>query len=52
MFNAADAKNACVKWIAQWFENNGKDCNAVIRVDNHATRLAELLREKGLFYYW
>lgn len=29
-----------------------KDCDAVVRADNHAARLAALLREKGLFYYW
>lgn len=28
------------------------DCDTVIRIDNHAARLAELLAEKGLFYYW
>lgn len=29
-----------------------KGCDVVIREDNHAARLAELLRSKGLKYYW
>ena len=32
MFNAIEAKNACVEWIRDWFEYNGKDCNAVIGI--------------------
>lgn len=31
-FNAIEVKNACVKWIRDWFEKNGKDCNAVIGI--------------------
>lgn len=31
-FNAVEAKNACVEWIRQWFENNGNGCNAVIGI--------------------
>lgn len=31
-FNAIEAKSACVEWIKQWFEHNGKDCNAVIGI--------------------
>ncbi len=32
MFNALKAKNACVEWIRDFFENNGKGCNAVIGI--------------------
>lgn len=31
-FNAADAKNKCVEWIREFFENNGKGCNAVVGI--------------------
>lgn len=29
MFNAVKAKNDCVQWIRDFFETNGKDCNAI-----------------------
>lgn len=32
MFNAVKAKNDCVQWIRDWFEENGKDCKAVIGI--------------------
>ena len=32
MFNAIKAKNDCVQWIRNWFEKNGKGCNAVIGI--------------------
>ena len=32
--------------------NKCKDCDMVIRTDNHAARLAALLRTCGLNYYW
>lgn len=32
MFNAIDAKNKTVEWIRDFFENNGKDCNAIIGI--------------------
>lgn len=32
MFNALKVKNECVKWIADFFEANGKDCNAVVGI--------------------
>ena len=32
MFNAVKAKNDCVQWIQNFFENNGKDCNAIIGI--------------------
>ena len=32
MFNAKKTKDKCVKWIREWFEYNGKDCNAVIGI--------------------
>ena len=30
MFNAEKVKNECVEWIRDFFENNGKGCNAVL----------------------
>ena len=32
MFDAVKAKNDCVQWIRDWFEINGKGCNAVIGI--------------------
>lgn len=32
MFNAKKAKDECVQWIREWFNANGKDCNAVIGI--------------------
>ena len=32
MFNALKVKNDCVQWIRDFFENNGKGCNAVIGI--------------------
>jgi NAD+ synthase len=32
MFDAKKVKNECVTWIRDWFEGNGKDCNAVIGI--------------------
>ena len=32
MFNAQKVKDDCVAWIRQFFEENGKDCNAVIGI--------------------
>ena len=32
MFNAEKVKNECVEWIRQFFEENGKDCNAVVGI--------------------
>lgn len=32
MFDAYKVKNACVAWIRDWFEYNGKGCNAVIGI--------------------
>jgi len=32
MFNALETKNACVEWIRDFFEKNGKGCNAVIGI--------------------
>ena len=31
-FDAVKVKNDCVQWIKDWFEVNGKDCNAVIGI--------------------
>lgn len=32
MFNAEKIKNQCVDWIRDFFDKNGKDCNAVIGI--------------------
>lgn len=32
MFDAVKVKNDCVEWIRKFFEENGKDCNAVIGI--------------------
>ena len=32
MFNAEKIKNDCVEWIRKFFEENGRDCNAVIGI--------------------
>ena len=32
MFNAEKVKNECVQWIRDFFEKNGRDCNAVIGI--------------------
>ena len=31
-FNAEKIKDECVRWIRDFFEENGKDCNAVIGI--------------------
>lgn len=31
-FNAIEVKNKCVEWIKDFFEKNGKDCNAVVGI--------------------
>ena len=32
MFNAEKVKNECVEWIKEFFENNGKGCNAIVGI--------------------
>ncbi len=32
MFDAKTVKSDCVNWIRDFFENNGKDCNAIIGI--------------------
>ncbi len=32
MFNAEKIKNECVEWIKNFFENNGKGCNAIVGI--------------------
>ena len=32
MFDALKIKNECVEWIQNFFEKNGKDCNAVVGI--------------------
>lgn len=32
MFQAKEMKDRCVQWIREWFEENGKGCNAVVGI--------------------
>jgi NAD+ synthase len=32
MFDAVKVKNDCIEWIRDWFEHNGKGCNAIVGV--------------------
>lgn len=32
MFDVIKAKNDCIQWIRDWFESNGKDCNACVGI--------------------
>lgn len=32
MFDANKVKNDCILWIREFFENNGKDCNAIVGI--------------------
>ena len=32
MFDAVKVKNDCVQWLRNWFEENGKDCCAVVGI--------------------
>ena len=32
MFDAARVKDQCVEWIRDFFENNGKECNAIVGI--------------------
>lgn len=32
MFDALKVKNECVEWIKKFFEENGKDCNAIVGI--------------------
>lgn len=32
MFNAEKTKNECVEWIREFFDENGKDCNAIVGI--------------------
>lgn len=32
MFDAMKVKNQCVEWIRKFFEENGKDCNAIVGI--------------------
>ncbi|MBR5473674.1 MAG: NAD(+) synthase [Clostridia bacterium] len=32
MFDAVKVKNDCVAWIKEFFQNNGRDCNAIVGI--------------------
>ena len=34
-FNAVEVKYRIVAWISDWFETNGKGCNAVIGISSY-----------------
>ena len=38
-FDAEKTKNECVEWIRDFFESNGKGCNAVIGISGARTVL-------------
>ena len=42
MFDAVRIKNECVEWIREFFEENGRGCNAVVGIsggkDSSASR--------------
>lgn len=46
-FNAGLAANDCISWIKEWFNKNGKDCNAIIGMSGgkDSTIVAKLLVE-------
>lgn len=31
-FNATEVKNKCIEWIRDFFDKNGKDCNAIVGI--------------------
>lgn len=31
-FNVAEATNGCINWIRNWFQENGKGCNAIVGI--------------------
>lgn len=47
MFDAKKVKDECVQWIQDWFEENGKGCNAIIGISGgkDSTVVAALLCE-------
>ena len=32
VFDAADAAEKCIEWIRNWFDENGKGCNAILGI--------------------
>ena len=38
MFNAQNVKTQCVEWIKDFFDKNGKDCNAVVGISGGKDR--------------
>ena len=36
MFDAKKVKNEIVEWIRDWFEQNGKDCMAVVGISGRS----------------
>ena len=47
MFDALKVKNECVEWIRNFFENNGKDCNAVVGISGGKDRVIGVLMPQG-----
>ena len=44
-FDASKAVEATVKWIQDWFAENGPDCNAIIGITFGETLIAGILEE-------
>ena len=47
MFDAVKERDRIIKWIKEWFEVNGQDCNAVIGISGgkDSTVIAALCKE-------
>ena len=37
-FDAEKAAGACIEWIRNWFDINGKGCNAIVGISGRALR--------------
>ena len=48
MFDAKKTMDACVAWIRDWFEVNGKGCNAVLGISGGKDSLTLLAGLAGL----
>ncbi len=48
MFDALKVKNQCVEWIRNFFEENGKGCNAVIGISGGKDRVIGVLMPQGV----
>ena len=51
MFDAKKVKVDCIKWIKDWFDENGKGCNAVIGISGGKDSMLMALCFKHLQKY-